>query len=206
MTSVTDDLRLAADFPAAGEADWRKLVDGVLKGAPFEKLVGKTYDGLKIAPIYPRAKGAGLVAGRALGRLGIGAELLSIDDEGVALIRLANGHGHAGVQADVEQAVADAVPETTGVRIAPREAQDKGIAGTQEPPALPRAIAPVPTEVERDGTPARFYIDPDGFAMADGRPMTTGDLPAGATLWDDEDQFDDFLRNIYDRRREGISS
>ena len=58
----------------------------------------------------------------ALGRLGIGAELLSIDDDGVALIRLANGHGHAGVQADVEQAVADAAPETTGVRIAPREA------------------------------------------------------------------------------------
>jgi hypothetical protein len=58
---------------------------------------------------------------RALGRLGIGAELLSIDDDGVALIRLANGHGHGGVQADVEQAVADAAPETTGVRIAPRE-------------------------------------------------------------------------------------
>ena len=65
MTSVTDDLRLAADFPQASEADWRKLVDGVLKGAPFEKLVGKTYDGLKIAPLYPRAKNAGLVAGRA---------------------------------------------------------------------------------------------------------------------------------------------
>jgi hypothetical protein len=58
---------------------------------------------------------------RGLGRLGIGAELLSIDEEGVALIRLANGHGHATVQADVEQAVADAAPETTGVRIAPRE-------------------------------------------------------------------------------------
>jgi len=58
---------------------------------------------------------------RALGRLGIGAELLSIDSDGVALIRLASGHGHASVQADVEQAVADAAPETTGVRIAPRE-------------------------------------------------------------------------------------
>jgi methylmalonyl-CoA mutase len=65
MTSVTDDLRLAADFPQASEADWRKLVDGVLKGAPFEKLTAKTYDGLKIAPLYPRAKDAGLVAGRA---------------------------------------------------------------------------------------------------------------------------------------------
>jgi hypothetical protein len=58
---------------------------------------------------------------RGLGRLGIGAELLSIDDDGLALIRLANGHGHAAVLADVEQAVADAAPETTGVRIAPRE-------------------------------------------------------------------------------------
>jgi len=35
MTSVTDDLRLAGDFPAATYEDWRKLVDGVLKGAPF---------------------------------------------------------------------------------------------------------------------------------------------------------------------------
>jgi methylmalonyl-CoA mutase len=64
MTSVTDDLRLAADFPPATFEDWRKLVDGVLKGAPFEKLVGKTYDGLAIQPIYPRAPGATPIAGR----------------------------------------------------------------------------------------------------------------------------------------------
>ncbi len=64
MTSVTDDLRLAADFAPATYDDWRKLVDGVLKGAPFEKLVGKTAGGLKIEPIYPRARGAAPVAGR----------------------------------------------------------------------------------------------------------------------------------------------
>ena len=52
MTTATDDLRLAADFAPATYDDWRKLVDGVLKGAPFEKLVGKTSDGLKIEPIY----------------------------------------------------------------------------------------------------------------------------------------------------------
>jgi methylmalonyl-CoA mutase len=63
--TTTDDLRLAADFPPATHDDWRKLVDGVLKGAPFEKLVGKTYDGLAIEPIYPRAKGASTIAGRA---------------------------------------------------------------------------------------------------------------------------------------------
>ena len=58
MTSTTDELRLAADFAPASYDDWRKLVDGVLKGAPFEKLVGKTADGLKIDPIYARAQGA----------------------------------------------------------------------------------------------------------------------------------------------------
>ena len=64
MTSVTDDLPLAADFAPATFDDWRKLVDGVLKGAPFEKLVSKTYDGLTIAPIYPRARDASPIAGR----------------------------------------------------------------------------------------------------------------------------------------------
>lgn len=64
MTSVTDNLPLAADFPKATNEDWRKLVDGVLKGAPFEKLVGKTYDGLKIEPLYPRARGVAPVVGR----------------------------------------------------------------------------------------------------------------------------------------------
>jgi methylmalonyl-CoA mutase len=64
MTSSPDDLPLAADFPKAQHEDWRKLVDGVLKGAPFEKLIGKTYDGLKIEPLYPRARGVAPVAGR----------------------------------------------------------------------------------------------------------------------------------------------
>ncbi len=37
MTDALDDLPLAAEFPAATQQQWRKLVDGVLKGAPFEK-------------------------------------------------------------------------------------------------------------------------------------------------------------------------
>jgi methylmalonyl-CoA mutase len=65
MTSVTDDLRLAADFQPATYDDWRKLVEGVLKGAPFEKLVGKTADRLKIEPVYPRAHHVAPIAGRA---------------------------------------------------------------------------------------------------------------------------------------------
>ena len=65
MTTTSDELELAADFAPATYDDWRKLVDGVLKGAPFEKLVGKTSDGLKIDPIYRRAQGAKPIAGRA---------------------------------------------------------------------------------------------------------------------------------------------
>ena len=65
MTTIREDLTLAADFPPATYEDWRKLVDGVLKGAAFEKLVSKTADGLKIDPIYPRAQGAAPIAGRA---------------------------------------------------------------------------------------------------------------------------------------------
>jgi methylmalonyl-CoA mutase len=49
-------LALAADFPAATDAAWLKLIDKVLAGAPFEKkLVSRTYDGIEIRPLYTRA-------------------------------------------------------------------------------------------------------------------------------------------------------
>jgi methylmalonyl-CoA mutase len=67
MTSVIDDLPLAADFAPATYDDWRRLVDGVLKGAAFEKLVSKTYDGLRIEPIYRRAHDALPLAARVAG-------------------------------------------------------------------------------------------------------------------------------------------
>ena len=44
--TTAETLSLAGDFAPATRADWRKLVDAVLKGAPFEKLESKTYDGL----------------------------------------------------------------------------------------------------------------------------------------------------------------
>ncbi len=61
-----NELSLAAEFPPVSEAEWRKLVDAALKGADFEKrLVSRTYDGLRIEPLYPRAAKAQAVAGRA---------------------------------------------------------------------------------------------------------------------------------------------
>src|SRR5918994_5943858 len=54
-----DDLPLAAEFSAATREQWLKLVEGVLKGADFEKkLVSPTYDGLRIEPLYPKADDA----------------------------------------------------------------------------------------------------------------------------------------------------
>lgn len=73
---------------------------------------------LLIHDLHPLDMGARVR--RALGRLGTGAELLSVDDDGTAVVRLAHGGG-ALASADVEQAVMDAAPEVTGVRLAPRE-------------------------------------------------------------------------------------
>lgn len=50
------DLSLGSEFPAATGEAWRGLVDRVLKGADFDKkLVARTYDGLRIEPLYPKA-------------------------------------------------------------------------------------------------------------------------------------------------------
>ena len=61
-----DDFALAAEFPAATREQWRALVAGVLKGAPFDqRLVAKTYDGLAIEPLYGRRAQARPIASRA---------------------------------------------------------------------------------------------------------------------------------------------
>ncbi|MEA3022179.1 MAG: methylmalonyl-CoA mutase [Alphaproteobacteria bacterium] len=65
---MSDDLPLGAEFPAATRETWLKLVDGVLKGTPFDKkLISRTYDGLRIEPLYARAAAAMPVIGRTPG-------------------------------------------------------------------------------------------------------------------------------------------
>ena len=44
-------------FAPAAEEQWRQKVETALKGAPLQKLVGKTYDGFDIQPLYARAAG-----------------------------------------------------------------------------------------------------------------------------------------------------
>jgi methylmalonyl-CoA mutase len=61
------ELLLAKDFPRADEADWRKLVEEALKGANLSSFHSKTFDGIDVAPLYPRADDASLVPGHAPG-------------------------------------------------------------------------------------------------------------------------------------------
>ena len=67
--AAVDDLTLAADFPQATREQWLKLVEGVLKGADFQKkLVSRSHDGIAIQPLYPKAEGSAPVAREQAGR------------------------------------------------------------------------------------------------------------------------------------------
>ena len=55
-TATIEELALAADFPDVAAAQWRDLVEKVLKGADFERrLVRTTADGIKVQPLYVAA-------------------------------------------------------------------------------------------------------------------------------------------------------
>jgi methylmalonyl-CoA mutase len=65
-SAATDPLGTAASFPAPTRDDWLTLVASALKGAAFDsKLVTKTDDGLRIEPLYERAREARPIVGRA---------------------------------------------------------------------------------------------------------------------------------------------
>jgi hypothetical protein len=53
-------------------------------------------------------------------------------------------------------------------------------AGSPSAPSSPPATAEPALQ-----HPRRFYVDPDGFAMSEGRPVGVEELPANAVLWDE---------------------
>jgi methylmalonyl-CoA mutase len=61
---MTDELPLASEFPTPTRDDWLRLVRAALKDRPIERLTSRTYDGLAIEPLYPRASDAKPIAGR----------------------------------------------------------------------------------------------------------------------------------------------
>jgi len=72
----------------------------------------------------------------------------------------------------------------SGIRVVPEEAHAGGenqcANARHDVAAGSRAAAQV-----APSPPHRFYVDRDGFAMADGKPIAMEDLPAGAILWDE---------------------
>jgi methylmalonyl-CoA mutase len=48
-----DQIDIDQSFPPAGESEWRTLVEKALANRPFESLISTTFEGLKIAPLYP---------------------------------------------------------------------------------------------------------------------------------------------------------
>ena len=97
-TGLTALMRIAAGDP---QVSARLIADPLVESL------------LIVHDLHPLDTGARIR--RALGRLGPGAELVRVDDEGVAHIRLRSDCQSRA--ADVERAVADMAPETAGVRL-----------------------------------------------------------------------------------------
>lgn len=51
---LENELRLGEDFSPPSYEEWRASAEKALKGVPFEKLIGKTYEGIDLQPIYTK--------------------------------------------------------------------------------------------------------------------------------------------------------
>jgi hypothetical protein len=72
----------------------------------------------------------------------------------------------------------------SGIRVVPEETRaDVGDQGANAPHYV--LASHQVTAQTAPSTPQRFYVDRDGFAMGDGKPVAMEELPAGAILWDE---------------------
>jgi methylmalonyl-CoA mutase len=123
-----DDLPLASEFPAATREQWLKLVEGVLKGADFEKkLVSPTYDGLRIEPLYPKADDAGRATRAAPGRWRVAQRVDHPDPAAANALALTDLEGGADALALVTRQAPSA--RGFGLRIETVDDLDRALAG-----------------------------------------------------------------------------
>jgi methylmalonyl-CoA mutase len=111
------ELSLARDFPPSDEAAWKALVEEALKGAPFAALRSRTYDGIAIEPLYPRASEASRILGRAPGTPWAVMQRIDLPDPQAANKQLLDdlNNGAGALQLVFQGAVGDygyAVPAT----------------------------------------------------------------------------------------------
>src|SRR6266446_5381752 len=69
-----------------------------------------------------------------------------------------------------------------GIRVVAARADDGGQSANAPPPV---SAGHHVTAQAAPPAPQRFYVDRDGFAMGDGKPVAMEDLPAGIILWDE---------------------
>ncbi len=179
------DTPMASAFSPATEAQWRSLVDKVLKGGPFERLIGKTYDGIAVAPLYPRADAAPRAiraeAGpwRVLTRIdhpdvkSAHAAALTDLENGATGLQLvfagscgANGFGLADVSGDAISALLDGVFLDAGVRL------ELDLSPQTKDAALALAALVEARKINPALTDIGFGFDPMGvMALAGGTPV-----------------------------------
>jgi methylmalonyl-CoA mutase len=187
-----DELPLAAEFPAATREQWRKLVEGVLKGAPFDaKLVAKTYDGLAIEPLYGRRADAQPIAGRAAGTpwwvaqrmdhpdpaLANSEALHDLENGATALTLIfagsigAYGYGLAGDEKTIARALA-------GIHLDAGIALDLDASAWPTHPAGALAALVQRNGIAAEATNIRFGCDPIGAAASGASVLPWSDAVA----------------------------
>lgn len=167
-----------ASFPTASREDWLKLVEGVLKGAPYDKrMLTRTYDGFTLDALAPRRPAAELVAGRAAGtpwkllaRLDLpdpaAANAQALDDlnngaDGLALVFAgapsAHGFGLPITREAIETTLKGVMPELVTLRIEAGRFQARDVA---------LALASLLEKTGPEKLDIRFGLDPLGDLMA----------------------------------------
>ena len=202
MAEPEKPLAFTADFPGASRETWRKLVDGVLKGAPFERLVGTTYDGLKIEPLPPRRPGAEPIKARE----GVPWQVLTrIDQPDPALANAAARRELEGGATGLSLVFAGAIGDhgfglPPGEQTLARVLEDVDIAGTAvELDVSPEAEAAIDAALAKDlmqfrsAKALRIGHDPLG-AMA----------LAGGAMRHWRDQAPHFARRLAALARDGV--
>ena len=215
---MNDDLPLAAEFPPATRDQWLKLVQGVLKGAPFEKrLVAKTYDGLAIEPLYARAAAAQPVAARAPGAAwaisqrvdhpdpaAANAQALHDLENGATGLSLvfagsigAYGYGLDASEATIARAL-DGVHLDAGIALdLDLSPQTKDAGQLLAALVKRRGVAPAATDI-------RFGFDPIGAAaVGGGSPLPWRELAPIFTRGDRRSRRPRFSRAVRGRRTGG---
>ncbi|MGH6663471.1 MAG: methylmalonyl-CoA mutase family protein [Pseudolabrys sp.] len=192
---MTDELALAAEFPPTNEAEWRKLVEAALKGAPFDRrLVSQTYDGLRVEPLYSRAKSITPIADRSAVPWWVvqrmdhpdpatanAQALIDLDNgaSGLALVFAgAIGARGYGVVADttqaLDQALAGVMLDMIGLRIETAPFAGRPIATLVTALAERRRLDPAALAID-------FGLDPVGdFSRTGKSPLPWPDLSARA--------------------------